>query len=326
MGSVNDIQNERDTDPDTDETNSLVSSLLKPIYEILYKVKPKNIVINRYMWFILTIIVLLIGVYYKWVNLSITIWLFILVLVLEFASANFEVIKNMFRYHNRNKIDKFIEELGSYDLTYILDFLDNNQMDTKDLIKVLETRYKTNSDLHKRIIIAQDISCDLIDYIVNSNIIRKLPENIISRYVFYCNTKLNEQSLNILDLKRSKLVKGALVATHPEFYRADTLTKILLLPLFHLNAWVTNLFKNRNLKVLVLIILTIIFMFVTESLLTGDSNVYGTSNFVGRLVGHFIVNMIIAGFVIYLLNKIYFKISLPIWGFIYRNNRIKHVS
>ncbi|MDP3765380.1 MAG: hypothetical protein Q8R04_02610, partial [Nanoarchaeota archaeon] len=208
-------EEQKNDNPRDDEINSLVSSLLKPIFSIIYKIIPPQIKLSRYIWYIITILFLLLGLQYQFLNLKTTIIIFVSILVLEIASLNIDIIKSLFKNKNKDRIQTFLTDINNKDLGAIINFLDNNNLETNDLKILLETKYKNNIDLHKKIIKTQDYNCDFIDFLINKKIINSIPPHLISRYILWCPTSLNDVSLHYLSQIDSIKIKGSLALTHP---------------------------------------------------------------------------------------------------------------
>lgn len=310
----------KDSDPNSNRIKSLISSILDPIYDIISKLIPPSIKMSKYIWELLTILLLLLLIKWNIIYLDGFIRLSFIILLFEFVSLNIEEIKRIFRSNDNEKIEIFLKNIEKHSFDSILNFLDNYSLGTNQLKKLFKTKYATNADFHKKIIETQNIDCDFVDYIVKSKIADNIHEFFLSRYILFCQTTLNKEALDYLKNIKSLEIKGVLLVTQFDVFKKSNYTQILLKPFLFLNKCIIKLVLNTYVKLIIAVIISVflinLFNYNSQIIipLTQDVNLLLKINI-------FLIYMVISAILLKFFIFIYFSIIFKLWGFIYREDK-----
>ena len=259
-------------------------------------------------------------------NIDNLIYLFIIILILEYSSLNIESIKRIFKNKDQEKIDFFLNDLDKKNIRDILNFLDDYILNEDELKKLLKSKYNNNIDFHKKLISTQEIDCDFLESLISSKIVEEIPDNLLSNYIILCTTTLNKKTLDYFKKNKSLRLKGALVLTHPLTFEKKSVIKVLSKPFLDLNEWLLKLFKNKDSVLLIAIGLTVIVMYLNKSLFYKEYALYVSSinpilfNTTNIGLVFLLINLIISIILFTSFSSLYFKINAFIFGFIYRDN------
>jgi hypothetical protein len=243
------------TDPDYgsptfDSTGGLISQTLAPAYSLLHKYTKSWVKYTPVIWPMLSILVILILLRYEKLAVDSAIAIFSVALFLEIFSANEESVMNLFRGKSEQKIQYFLESLGTKELAEILEFIEQYHLKTHHIISILNSKYKNNLAIYSMIYKHQSLDVDLIDYLVEAGVLENLSEESLAKFILECETSLNKKTFDELMLKNSQTLRGAAILKEPTLVQNKYKSLWLRLQLLRISSWIDQSLNSRIGKLL----------------------------------------------------------------------------
>ena len=240
-----DIENSKNTQNDDNQNNDttiekraefsdFVSPYLEPIYGLFvddfitkYKIK-----LTSTFWFVFTLFVFSVLTLYFNLSYQGAFFLFLLALLI-FLTQNRKLITNIVTtkiLYNKSKIvDEFIKNIDSKNLDETKRFIINNyhELNTQDLILILQSKFCEYSAFHTSILKNQIITSELLEYIIKNDFIPKLGDDIFCEYLKFSSNPISLSSYEIIKNKyrdNPKIIKTLHVCC-PSYMKSHSIFK-----------------------------------------------------------------------------------------------------
>jgi hypothetical protein len=183
---------------DIDAFPDLVLPILKHLYRLFLRplFKWLNLKTTNEFWYFLTLAVFAV-LARKGVALYVISLLFLgaaLVLLIR----NNDYIRNKLFPKQKEKIEVFLQNINKCKHAEVLQFLYENQLETKQIISVLKTRHKVHRDTYEFIMKKQMIESELLEYVINENLDKIIGKDLLTQFILRSRDAVSLRDYNVL--------------------------------------------------------------------------------------------------------------------------------
>lgn len=190
---------------DDNSNREKFSGLVLPWLEYLYKlfldpfIKKHNLILDDEFWILLSFTIFSGILYFTKVSVWVPISFFIGTVMILLLHNSSYIRRKVFPKESE-KIDDFINKLSNKSLDDILVFIKNYQLDTAQLIKIIDHQ-KNNHDIYLFIIKYQSIRSEFLEYLIQNKLYETIEVDLFSKYLVHSINHISKD--NYTSLKNS---------------------------------------------------------------------------------------------------------------------------
>ncbi len=190
--------------------SSLIAPHLEPLFNIVDRLFTRyGIEIPIEFWFVTILAINSIIIYYEKISFELSIS-FIFLAILLLMASNIELItKTVSTRIKRNsakipETTRFLNGLDTRNLTEVQKFLRNyRKLSYSEITTILQSKFSEHPSIHQSIIKYQNISSELIEYIIDRKIDEKISESLLSDYIYGTKDDISSKYYKIIKRKYS---------------------------------------------------------------------------------------------------------------------------
>ncbi len=221
-----------------DNIRDKCSSLLAPHFEILFKITHAlsaryGIIVPWEFWIAITFtIYTLILHFYGYSDMELLFFSSFAVLSLLFANSSliFNFIKKVREATPETTI--FLNDIESKEIKEVQKFLrENRNLNSKEVIIILESKFNTNPSIHLSILKYQKISGEILEYLITNCIDNNLDPEIVSDYVYLVKDDVSNSIIDqiLFRYKEKQIWKSLFISFPMHFHKIFLLSSLVRL-------------------------------------------------------------------------------------------------
>lgn len=299
---------------DNNSNREKFSGLILPWLEYLYKlfldpfINKHNLILDDEFWILLSFTIFSGILYFTKVSILIPISFFVGTFLI-FLLNNSSYIRRKVFPKESEKIDDFINKLLNKSIDDILIFIKSYQLDTEQIIKIIEFK-NDNYDIYLFILKYQLIQSELIEYLIKNKLYEIIEVDLFSKYILYSLNHISKDNyISLKNLTKDNKIKKILNLCYPFYLKKYSIFRFFA----NLVIKFRNAINYGGLKLgvfFVSLFITIIIIVNDPSMLQIHSTVPNV-NLLNQIMGNvFAIMMVVAifGLIILTIVKFIFRI------------------
>ncbi len=173
--------------------SGLISPAIEHVYDQILEphIKKHKIIIVDDVWFCITLMLFSILLLITGTNVLYPIILFFTAVFIFLVYNNLYLRRLLFP-KQEDRIEEFISQINKKELQEVLDFMKRYWLDSKYLIKILESRHNQNYNLYLFLINSQRITSEVLEFLIDQELYSYIGDSLFCKYISRCSDRISK--------------------------------------------------------------------------------------------------------------------------------------